>query len=89
MQLMQCCNTNSCHTECLVERVFVLLVQSYETDLILIYQILSILITRNLWRDNHLPINININTSTECVVASYVMWLRGDEIIILFFKFSN
>ena len=51
---MQCCNTNSCHTECLVERVFVLLVQSYETDLILIYQILSILITRNLWRDNHL-----------------------------------
>ena len=40
-QLMKCCIAISCQTECLIEWVFVLLVQSYKTyeiDLILIYQ---------------------------------------------------
>ena len=58
---MQCCITISCQTECLIERVFVLLVQSYKTseiDLILIYQILSILI-KHLLIDNHQPILIS------------------------------
>ena len=29
-QLMQCCIAISCQTECLIERVFVLLLQSYD-----------------------------------------------------------